>query len=187
MEKRPEIKPEKKARIIITGPESTGKTGITKYLSEFYNTVYVPEYAREYVEKLRRRYTYEDVAHIARKQIELEKELYDRARGILFYDTFLVLTRTWFQVVYKDVPAWIDDHIREGGWDLFLLCKYDIPWEKDPVRENPGEMRRKLFDMYHEQIRQLGIPCRIITGSGDTRYSNALKAVREFMGTGRTP
>lgn len=185
MEKRPEINRDKVLRIIITGPESTGKTLITEYLSDYFHTVYVPEYAREFVENLQRRYSYDDVIHIAKKQVELERELLEKASGILFYDTFLIITRTWLQLVFKQVPVWIDDLIRQGEWDLFLLCNYDIPWVSDPVRENPGAMRIKLFEMYRNQIGQLGIPYTVISGSGDVRYANALAAVQEFLATSR--
>ncbi|MBL7113263.1 MAG: ATP-binding protein [Bacteroidales bacterium] len=181
MEKRPDISPDKVTKIIITGPESTGKTLITSYLADYFNAEYVPEYAREYIEKLQGHYQYDDVIHIARKQIELEKEFLERAGRVLFYDTFLIITKVWLQVVYQDVPLWLDDYIHQGDWDLFLLCKYDIPWEDDPVRENPGEMRIKLFDMYHHEIKQLGIPCKVITGMGEERYNNALSAVQETL------
>ena len=182
MEKRPDIKPDHVFKIIITGPESTGKTLIARHLSNCYNTVYIPEYAREYIEKLQGKYHYDDVVHIARKQIELEHEFLERADRILFYDTSLIITRVWLQVVYNDVPSWLDDYIRQSEWDLFLLCKYDIPWEADPIRENPGEMRIKLYDMYYHEIKQLGIPCKIITGKGEERYKNALSAVQETIG-----
>jgi len=155
---------------------------ITRHLANHYNTVYVPEYSREYVEKLQRKYRLDDVIHIAQKQIELEKELQGRANQILFYDTFLIITKIWLQVVFQIVPAWLEDYIRHGEWDLFLLCNYDIPWEEDPVRENPGDMRIKLFDMYRDEISRLGIPCKIISGTGEERYSNALSAVKGLVG-----
>jgi len=183
MEKRPGINPDTIKRIIITGPESTGKTLMTRYLADYYNTVFVPEYAREYIEKLQGNYRYSDVIHIARKQIELEQELIERAHRILFYDTFLIITKIWMQVVYQDVPSWVDDYIRHGSWDLFLLCDYDIPWEADPVRENSGEMRIKLFNMYQQEIKKLGVPCKVITGIGQERYTNALTAVQEAFGS----
>ena len=82
---------------------------ITRHLANHYNTVYVPEYSREYVEKLQRKYRLDDVIHIAQKQIELEKELQGRANQILFYDTFLIITKIWLQVVFQIVPAWLED------------------------------------------------------------------------------
>ncbi len=154
---------------------------ITRYLSDYFNAIYVPEYAREYIENLQGKYQYGDVLHIARKQIEIEKELLERAGRVLFYDTFLIITKVWLQVVFQDVPLWLKDYIQQGDWDLFLLCNHDIPWEQDPVRENPGEMRIKLFDMYHNEIRKLGIPCRIISGMGEERFKNALSAVQEAL------
>ena len=58
-------------RVAIIGPESTGKSTLAQQLAEKYHGIYVPEYAREYVEQLQGRpYTYDDVCAIARHQIE---------------------------------------------------------------------------------------------------------------------
>jgi len=80
-------------RIVLIGPESTGKTELTQFLSREFNTVYVPEYAREYIEKLNRKYSYNDVVHIAETQVGLSKKMINKANKVLFYDTYLIITK----------------------------------------------------------------------------------------------
>lgn len=168
-------------KIVLIGPESTGKTELARYLSKYYRTVWVPEYAREYIEKLNHPYTFQDVEHIAKKQIEMEKEYLLKANRWLFYDTYLIITKVWFDIVYKNVPEWIEQKIQESKIDLFLLCNNDIPWEPDLVRENGGEMREKLFDIYKNELETYKFPYKIVKGEGEARYKNAVEAVESFF------
>ena len=97
-------------KVGIIGPESTGKSSLGQYLATRYGTTYVPEYARDYVASLHRPYTYEDVCHIARKQIEQIKEVGSgkwEASDIIFFDTELIVTRVWFDYVYGTAPDWL--------------------------------------------------------------------------------
>jgi len=168
-------------RIVLIGPESTGKTQLASELASKFNTVFIPEYARNYIEQLDRNYTYNDVELIARKQVDLEKEYKRTANGVLFYDTFLIITKVWFEVVFKKVPNWIDKKIQESNIDLFLLCSTDIPWVKDNVRENGGEMRKQLFCKYQKELERYGFNYKIVDGVGEKRYKNALKIVKDFL------
>lgn len=168
-------------RIVLIGPESTGKTELAEYISEKFNTCYVPEYARSYIEKLARPYSYADVEHIALKQLELEEKNEKHANGILFYDTFLIITKVWFDVVYNKRPFWIDKRIKNSTIDLYLLCNTDLPWIDDPVRENGGEMREKLFDIYKRELEHYNFNYEIVTGLGENRFTNALNLVNNFL------
>ena len=134
-------------RIVITGPESTGKTLLSKQLAEHFKTDWIPEYAREYVENLDRAYTFEDVEKIAKKQIETDKQIFKKTNDLVFIDTWLIITKVWFTEVYKNVPDWIHEHIISSKIDLFLLCKPDIEWAEDPLRENKNK-RDYLFQKY---------------------------------------
>ena len=145
-------------KVGIIGPESTGKSTLARYLAKRYNGIYVPESAREYMEKLDRAYTIEDVEHIAKQQIrqlqELEDELY-------FFDTELVITKVWFEYKYGSCPSWLEQAIQDYPMDVYLICYPDIKWEPDPVRENP-DIRLELFQRYESEVQKLDIPYYII-------------------------
>ena len=175
------VKQNKIIRIVVTGPESTGKTTICEFLANHYETKFVPEYAREYVENLQRPYHYTDVEKIARKQLELEQEYINQAGSILFYDTFLVVTLVWFEAVYNRVPIWLDSAVKTHLPHHFLLMDTDLPWVPDQVRENGGEKRQQLFERYKETIQNLGCSYTIIRGSEDLRRENAMQAVNRLI------
>jgi len=171
-------------RIAITGPESTGKTELARKLAIQFNTVFVPEYARTYVETLNRPYNYLDVIHIAHKQIELERNYSDQAVKYLFLDTELIITQVWLEVVYGNCPEWITNEISQSSIDYYLLCDIDIPWVEDRVRENGGERREKLFQIYEQLLKTHGFGYKIISGIGDLRLRNALSAIDQFIESG---
>lgn len=135
------------------------------------------------MEKLRRPYNYLDVLHIAHKQIELEEQQEKMAKGYLFLDTELIITKVWLDVVYGHCPEWIDSVIRSSHIDLYLLCNLDIPWVQDGVRENGGESRKKLFQIYEQLILEYKFNYYVIAGSGDSRLHNAISAIRQFCST----
>jgi NadR type nicotinamide-nucleotide adenylyltransferase len=170
-------------KVVITGPESTGKSTLTEFLANHYNTVFVPEYARTYIENLSRPYQFSDVEHIANKQIEDVSTFTPLANKILFIDTYLIITKVWFDVVYKKGPEWLDKSIRNSKIDLFLLCNTDIPWTPDPVRENGGEMREFLFQAYQKELEHYGFNYRIVGGLGNKRQQEAITIVDEFLNT----
>ena len=163
-------------KIVVTGPESTGKTTLTEALAANLDVPWIPEYARSYVEGLNRPYTYQDVETIARFQIRKEEEMtLSSLNGILLMDTWLIMTKVWFEVVYGSYPDWIEQYISTSKIDLFLICKPDLPWIADPVRENGGEMRNILFGKYCREIDLHGFPWAIVEGTGEIRFRNALQ------------
>jgi len=168
-------------RIVLIGPESTGKTELAQFLSKKLDTVFVPEYAREYIENLNRKYTYNDVVHIAETQINLSKRFINQANKVLFYDTYLIITKIWFKVVFNTYPSWIDKELTENPIDLFLLCNTDIEWLPDAVRENGGKMRDKLFEIYKQEIEDYGFKYEIIKGVGEERFQNAQNIITNYL------
>jgi NadR type nicotinamide-nucleotide adenylyltransferase len=177
---KPEMQP---IRVAITGPESTGKTTLAQQLAQQLSGRLVPEYARTYIGQLGRHYTFEDVEHIARIQVDE----YDRAcathQKFVFFDTWLIITKVWFQWVFGRVPDWLEEKIRCCPIDLFLLCKPDLPWEADPVRENGGENRLRLYNAYREELINRNFPFVEIEGTNDVRLTNALKALEKYLHT----
>jgi len=172
----------KQIRIAITGPESTGKTTLAQQLAATFGGRYIPEYAREYVEHLSHHYTFEDVEAIARKQVEQYHQTQQWPERFFFFDTWLIITKVWFRWVYCRVPEWLESEIKQCPVDLFLLCRPDLPWEADQVRENGGENRIKLYNEYLEQLRNYGFNFVEIGGSGEERLANAISAIRSFSG-----
>jgi NadR type nicotinamide-nucleotide adenylyltransferase len=168
-------------RIVITGPESTGKTELARILAQKLNANWVPEYARQYVENLNRPYGYNDVIKIARHQIAEEKEFTLKVgSGLVIFDTWLIITKVWLDLVFNRCPVWISEHIRASKIDLFLVCYPDLPWIADQVRENGGEKREQLFHLYCDEIRSFGFNYEIIDGSGPLREERAMSALIKF-------
>jgi NadR type nicotinamide-nucleotide adenylyltransferase len=168
-------------RIVITGPESTGKTNIANHLATKFNSVWIPEYARFYIENLKTKYDYSDIEKIARKQVEDYHHYSRNTSGMVIFDTWLIITKVWFQKVYKKYPQWLEESIQNLKIDLYLLCTPDIEWKPDPLRENPGKMREILFNAYESEIKKTGVPFGIINGSGRSRFETAEKLVTQNL------
>lgn len=169
----------KQIRIAVTGPESSGKTTLAMQLAEQFNGQYIPEYAREYVEKLSVHYTFEDVENIAKAQIGQYEATQINSGNLFIFDTWLIITKVWFNWVYGRVPIWLDEQIRRCQVDLFLVCRPDLPWEADAVRENGGENRIRLFELYLEELKHYGFTFVEIGGTDDVRLNNAVAAIKE--------
>ncbi len=169
--------------VVITGPESTGKTLISEYLALQLGCPWIPEYAREYIGSLNRPYIYEDLIHIADKQILQKRNVEKTGTGMVIFDTWLIITKVWFMEVFHKYPEYIDEEISKQEIDLFVVCRPDIPWVPDPIRENGGEKRVYLMSRYVEEIRKTGRDFVLIGGEGKERYSNALQAVKMHFNT----
>jgi NadR type nicotinamide-nucleotide adenylyltransferase len=168
-------------RIAVTGPESTGKSQLAEALAQYYSTVWVPEFARAYLESLGRSYEFEDLVNIAKGQLAAEKAMESSAHKLLFCDTECIVTKIWSEFKYKRCDEWIIQSIETHHYDLFLLCDVDLPWEYDPLREHPDE-RNVLFELYHNELEQRGFTYGIVTGSGKARLENALTIIRSTLG-----
>ncbi len=143
-------------RIGIIGPESTGKTTLAKELAEKYHGTYVPEYAREYVErKGTTDVTYDELCEIARHQIE---ELKQQPDGLYLFDTELLITKVWFDYAFGHWPEWLDEAIKRYPMDVYVLLYPDIPWVPDKARSNGSDaIRLELFERYKKEVEALGI------------------------------
>jgi NadR type nicotinamide-nucleotide adenylyltransferase len=166
-------------KIAITGTESTGKSTLSKALATHYATVFVPEYARAYLEKLPRKYNYDDILEIAKAQKEEENKLLPLANGLLIADTELLVTKIWCEQVYGKCHTWIIDQLANQHYDLYLLTDIDLPWEYDPLREHP-HLREHLFDCYLKEIMNRKWNFRLISGNYEQRTKNAIQAIDEL-------
>lgn len=182
MEKKPDKNQRKYIKIVMTGPESTGKTWLTKRLAGYYQTDWITEYAREYVENLNRMYNFSDMVVIAKHQINVVKNYKGTVNRFLFLDTDLIILKVWFDVIYNECPAWLTEAIRNRNIDLYILCDTDIKWEDDPVRENPGQNREALIKLYEEELNMSGTPFVVIRGNDNARLMNAVDAINSMFG-----
>jgi NadR type nicotinamide-nucleotide adenylyltransferase len=166
----------KPLRIAITGPESTGKSVLAQQLAEYFNENWVPEYSREYLQERGGKYNYSDILSIARGQFNNELEALKSTRGILFCDTDFLVTYIWEMVRFKKSHKWIQNKLLTEPYDYTLLCNTDLPWEYDPLRENPHD-RDELFKLYLNEINTRKINYAIIEGTGNERLQNAVNVL----------
>ena len=150
-------------KVALIGPESSGKTTLARYLARRYNGTYVPEYAREYVErKGTTDVTWDELCDIAKHQIEEIKSLSGDSSPV-FFDTELIVTKVWFQYAFGSVPEWLNEAILRYPMDVYLLTYPDLPWIPDPARSNGSDaIRLELFQRYESEIQALDIPYYII-------------------------
>ena len=174
-------------KIVIIGPESTGKSMLAQRLAERFNSVWVQEYAREYLLQHGTRYTYNDLMLIARGQLELEDELAARHPGKpLFIDTNMYVMKVWYEVVFGNCPPFIEEEIKRRKYDLYLLCAVDLPWVQDELREYPElETRQALFDRYETLLQNQTVPWAVISGSNEERVDNAVAVIESHFNTGK--
>lgn len=171
-------------KIAIIGPESTGKTLLAEKLATHFHTTWEPELAREYIERLNRDYTFDDVCQIAKQQIIIEKkyELNNTPHKIVFFDTDLIITKVWLEYKYGVCPDFITERLANRFIDFYLLCKPDIAWMPDPVREHgSGNERVFFYNWYKKEVEQLNIPYVEIEGLGQTRTKNALTSIKNIQ------
>jgi len=169
-------------KIVIIGPESTGKTTIAKQLAEHYQTTLVNEYAREYIEKLNRDYEEHDLLKIAKGQIQSEEKALQIAKTFLICDTDLRVIKIWSEVKYNKCDDWILQEIKERKYDLYCLCGIDIPWEEDAQREHPNqEDRMKLYKMYQQELQKNKQSVIELDGNPQKRLKTAIKALNSLL------
>ncbi|MBK5271084.1 MAG: ATP-binding protein [Bacteroidia bacterium] len=174
-------------KIVIIGPESTGKSTLCEHLAKHYNTLWCPEYAREYLLEHGNKYTYDDLLIIAKGQIELEEKIIKSTKSnslhpahdpLLFIDTNMYVMKVWCEFVFGKCHQYILDQVAKRKYDLFLLCNTDLPWVKDELREYPDLVtRQKLFYIYKEIMKNQATPWIEVMGNNEERLQNAIAAV----------
>lgn len=180
-------------KIVIIGPESTGKSTLCKQLAAHYNTIWVEEYAREYLVKNGTKYSFENLLDIAKGQIACEEFLVTRCplpesyssihqttrnEKLLFIDTDMYVMKVWCEFVFGKCHHWILNRIVERKYDLYLLCNIDLPWTKDELREYPDlKTRELLYHHYKDILINQNVPWVDISGNYEDRLQKALAAI----------
>ena len=178
-------------KVVAIGPESTGKSTLCQQLATHYNTLWCPEYAREYLLKHGTDYSFDDLLTIAKGQLALEEayikklqSLSENEPQILFVDTDMYVMKVWCEVVFGKCHQFILDKIEDQKIDLYLLCNVDLPWTKDELREYPDfETREKLYHIYKDILTNQPVPWVVVSGVNEMRLKVAVKAVDKLLTT----
>ena len=167
-------------RIAIIGPESTGKSELCQHLARHYDTEWVPEYARFYIDRLDRDYEQYDLKSIAEGQLSWEDEKAEYANKYLICDTNLIVIKIWSDHKYGETDEWIEEQLMSRSYDFYLLANIDLPWRPDPQRETP-EMRKHFFDIYKNYLEEKQLPYAIVSGIEGERKKCAVDAIENFF------
>jgi len=166
-------------KVVVTGPESTGKSTLSSALAKYYDVEWVPEYARHYIERLDRDYVESDLKAIAKGQINWEEEKAQADQKLLICDTDLIVIKIWSEHKYGTCHPDILKEIKQRSYDLYLLMDIDLPWEEDPQRENP-KLRDYFMDIFEKEIRNTGVPYVKISGDYYARQKAAVRAIDQI-------
>lgn len=165
-------------RISLTGPESAGKSTLAAQLAAYYGTVFVPEYARQYLEEHGASYTLPDLEAIAHGQLAAEDAAAPQATGLLFCDTDLLVLKIWAENAFGTCPAWVLAALAKPRYALTLLLAPDLPWAPDPLREHPDPAQRwHFYALYRAELVARGWPFAEISGPADGRLAQAVAAL----------
>lgn len=177
----PEGGPRARLRIVLAGPESSGKSTLAAYLATAFGVPFAPEFAREHLEAHGSRYDYDLLLALSRGHLASQRQRVPDAALLGVLDTDLLNYKIWCESVFgrchPEILAGIDaerDHV-------YLLCRPDLPWEPDPLRENPAD-RERLFDLHVAEIERLRRPYAVIRGAGPARIACAERAFRRLAG-----
>jgi len=183
-------------KIVAIGPESTGKSTLCENLSAHFSTIWCKEYAREYLLEHGTEYTYDDLLTIAKGQLALEEKAIAEAQAlhaqsgknrppVLIIDTDMYVMKIWCEFVFGKCHPWILEQIVARKYDGYLLCKPDLPWTKDELREYPDfETRDKLYHHYRDLLINQSTPWYEVHGVGEQRLQGAIKEV-EMWSSGK--
>ncbi|MFT5861119.1 MAG: NadR type nicotinamide-nucleotide adenylyltransferase [Flavobacteriaceae bacterium] len=160
-------------RIAITGPESSGKTTLGKALALELSATFVPEFARDFLANLDRAYSQADLTTIAKGQLDV---MLSSSAEIQIIDTDFIVLKIWSEEKYASTSIAIEELISKNYFDLHILCTPDIPWESDPLRENPND-RNRLFQLYHESLTKMNKPFIIVNGPHNNRLTKSLSTI----------
>jgi NadR type nicotinamide-nucleotide adenylyltransferase len=167
-------------KIAIVGPESTGKSTISAQLARHYNTVWVPEYAREYCAALTEPCTWQDEVNMFHGQVEMEDRLIPEANQLLICDTTFITVKIWSDYIFGRSPREVTDELPKRPYDLYLLMDIDLPWQEDPLRDFP-HLREYFMDIWHKELIELNAVYRVVSGNDDHRFQNAITAIDNYL------
>ena len=165
--------------LVITGPESSGKTTLASQLSAYWKIPLVREVAREYLTG-QDSYQQHDLLEIAKLQHKQEQALLSHLPEKIICDTDLLVIMIWSEVKYGCCDPWIvstfENSIKQQtSTRHYYLCDINIPWEADQLRENPNN-RDELFDLYLQKIEEYDLDHSVVRGEPQERLQQVLNS-----------
>ncbi len=185
MEKKYKQEPSSCIKVVLFGPESTGKTTLSRQLARYYNSVWVPEYAREYLQNKwnneRKTCEPKDLLPIAEGQIKLENESAKKTDTVLICDTDLLETKVYSEAYYSGTchPV-LETYALENIYDLYFLTYIDTPWEADDLRDKPEE-RPKMFKAFEDALKKHNRPYVLLKGDKKERLEIAINYIDKLL------
>lgn len=172
-------------KVVLFGPESTGKTTLSIQLARYYNSVWVPEYARDYLQNKwnNERKTCEpnDLLPIAVGQMELENTLAQKTDSVLICDTDLLETKVYSEEYYSGTcDPLLEKYALKNTYDLYFLTYIDTPWEADDLRDKPEE-RQEMFEAFKTALIKYKRPFVLLKGDKKTRLATATKHINQLL------
>ncbi|WP_028887275.1 AAA family ATPase [Tenacibaculum ovolyticum] len=185
MEEKLRQKPINLIKVVLFGPESTGKTTLSGQLARHYNTVWAPEFAREYLQDKwnneRKICEQQDIIPIAEGQIKLENDLAKKADKVLVCDTDLLETKVYSEEYYGGfVDPKLNKAAIENSYDIYFLTYIDTPWEADDLRDKPGE-RLEMFTAFENTLKKYNRPYILLKGDKETRLKKAVEIIDDLL------
>ncbi|MDG1731164.1 MAG: ATP-binding protein [Algibacter sp.] len=185
MEEKYKQQPANCVKVVLFGPESTGKTTLSRQLARHYNSVWVPEYAREYLQKKwndeRKTCEPHDLLPIAEGQIKLENELAKKTDSVLICDTDLLETKVYAEAYYLgSCDPILEKHALGNSYDLYFLTYIDTPWEADDLRDKP-EHRKDMFEAFQSALEKYKKTYVLLKGDKKTRLETAVKHIDKLL------
>ena len=185
MEKYISQKKSKCLKVVLYGPESSGKTTLAIQLAKYYKTKYVPEFARQFLQNKwdlnNETCDIDDLTKIAFGQIKIENEIADKSNKILFCDTNILVTKVWSESHYGGFcPKLIKELVNVYHYDLYILTQVDIPWIKDDLRDRPNN-RKDMFDIFKAELDNKKFNYLIVNGNQNTRLKMAVKFIDSYI------
>lgn len=167
-------------RVVITGPESCGKTTLLESVKHLPEVEITEEFARYYLDDLQRPYHYEDILSIAHGQIALENDALESNKKLIIQDTDLLTLKIWCEFKYKKCHSLIKKELSNRLPSVYILCYPDIPWEYDAQRENPND-RLALFKLYKQEIKKLKVDYIVLKGSKENRLNKVEQLISKLL------
>lgn len=172
-------------KVVLYGPESTGKTTLTKQLAAHYKTLWVPEFMREYLEEKwkteKQLVSKEDLLPIAKSQLALEREASEKVDNLLICDTNLLELKVYSEYYYNGFcPEFIRNEAIKDNGSFYLLTYIDIPWEPDILRDRPND-REEMFCIFEAELKKHGFPYKILKGNEKERFDKAVEIIDTLL------